>query len=69
LPTFNYAYLGGRDTKAEDYGLGGSVLQAGVTDQSGVDAMGGSLTSELCTQIKLPAANAIIRNLNAAAVG
>ena len=69
LPTFNFAYLGGRDTQAEDYNLGGSVSQSGATDQSGVDAMGGSLTSECCAVFKNPSANAIFTNLTAAAAG
>lgn len=69
LPTVNFAYLGGRDTKAESYGLGGSVTQGSATDQSGVDAMGGSLTSELTMQFKNPSANAIVTNFTAAAVG
>lgn len=69
VPTVNFAYLGGRDTKAEDYTLGGSVTQGSATDQSGVDAMGGSLTSELCAMFKNPSANAIITNFTAAAIG
>lgn len=69
LPTINFAYLGGRDTKAEDYTLGGSVMQGSATDQSGVDAMGGSLTSELCAMFKNPSANAIISNFTAASIG
>lgn len=69
LPTVNFAYLGGRDTKAESYGLGGSVTQGSATDQSGVDAMGGSLTSELTMQFKNPSANAIVTGFTAAAVG
>lgn len=68
-PTIGFAYLGGRDTKAEDYSLGGNVMQGSATDQSGVDAMGGSLLSELCTQFKNPSANAIITNFTAASIG
>lgn len=68
-PTLGFAYLGGRDTKAEDYSLGGNVMQGSATDQSGVDAMGGSLLSELCTQFKNPSANAIITNFTAASIG
>lgn len=68
LPTFNFAYLGGRDTQAEDYGLGGTVAQATV-EGSGVDAMGGSLTSECCAVFKNPSANAVIGNFTAAATG
>lgn len=68
-PTLGFAYLGGRDTKAEDYSLGGTVMQGSAVDQSGVDAMGGSLLSELCTQFKNPSANAIITNFTAASIG
>ena len=69
VPTVNFAYLGGRDTKVEDYNLGGTVTQGSATDQSGVDAMGGSLTSELTMMFKNPSANAILSNFTAAAVG
>jgi hypothetical protein len=58
LSTFKVAYLGDRRTKAEE-----------DFDDNGIDAVGGSLTTELTTVIKNPPANAIITNLTAAAAG
>lgn len=58
LSTFHVAYLGGRRTKKED-----------IMDGNGIDAVGGSLTTELTCVIKNPPANALITNLTAAATG
>lgn len=58
LSTFRVAYLGGRKTKKED-----------IMDGNGIDAVGGSLTTELTCVIKNPPANAVITNLTAAAAG
>lgn len=52
-----------RRTVSEEYNQGGTPVD------SGVDSVGGTLTSELTTEIKNPAANAIIYSLTAAAVG
>lgn len=59
LSTFNVAYLGDRKTKLENFGAG----------DDGVDAEGGSLTTELTCVIKNPPANAILYNFTAAAQG
>lgn len=59
LSTFNVAYLGDRKTKSEEY----------TSAEEGMDATGGSLTTELTCLIKNPPANAIITNLTAAATG
>ena len=57
LSTFNVAYLGDRKTRSEEeFG-------------EGVDAIGGSLTTEMTCLVKNPQANAIIYNLTAAAQG
>jgi len=61
LSTFSVAYLGDRKTRSEEFGA-----QDG---DDGMDATGGSLTTELTTVIKNPPANAIIYNLTAAATG
>ena len=61
LSSFDVVWL--RRTVSEEYN------QAGTPVDSGVDAVGGTLTSELTTEIKNPAANAIIYNLTAAAQG
>lgn len=58
LSTFRVAYLGGRKTKKED-----------IMDGNGIDAVGGSLTTELTCVVKNPPANALITNLTAAAIG
>lgn len=61
LSTFSVAYLGDRKTRSEEFGA-----QDG---DDGIDAVGGSLTSELTTVIKNPPANAVMYNLTAAATG
>lgn len=63
LSSFNLAYLGDRKTQSSEYGANGQALE------SGIDAVGGSLTTELTCLVKNPAANAIIYGLTAAAAG
>jgi hypothetical protein len=58
LSTFKAAYLGGRRTKKED-----------IMDGNGIDAVGGSLTTEMTCVVKNPPANGLITNLTAAAAG
>lgn len=62
LSTFSVAYLGDRKTRSEEYN--GTDPESG-----GLDAVGGSLTTELTCTIKNPPANAIIYNLTAGAAG
>jgi len=64
LPTFNLAYLKGRKTQNKEFNT-----QGGTAQDNGIDAVGGTLTTELTTTIKNTPANAVIRNLTAAAVG
>jgi hypothetical protein len=64
LSSFTLAYLGNRKTMTREFGAEGGD----VTD-NGMDAVGGTLTTELTTVIKNPPANAVIFNLTAAAVG
>lgn len=64
LPTFNLAYLKGRKTKNMEF----NTLGTQAAD-NGIDAVGGTLTTEVTTVIKNTPANAVIRNLTAAAVG
>lgn len=64
LPTFNLAYLSGRKTQNKEFNSSGNTAQ-----DNGIDATGGTLTTELTTTIKNTPANAVIRNLTAAAVG
>jgi hypothetical protein len=58
LPSFNLAYLGNRKTKAMD-----------LLGDEGVDAVGGTLTTEMTCLIKNPQAFAVLYNFTAAAVG
>jgi hypothetical protein len=64
IPTFSVAYLGGRKTENKEFNMSGKEAA-----DNGVDAMGGTLTTELTTVIKNPPANGIMTNLTAAAVG
>jgi Family of unknown function (DUF5309) len=64
LSTFRVAYLGGRKTMKQEFNMNGDT----VVD-NGIDAVGGTLTTELTCVVKNPPANAIITNLTAAAVG
>jgi uncharacterized protein DUF5309 len=68
LSTFRVAYLGDRKTQNREFNSpeGGSDID--VSD-NGIDAVGGTLTTEMTCVVKNPPANAIIYNLTAAAVG
>lgn len=62
LSTFNMAYLGDRKTKNDNFG-------AGSNGDNGLDAQGGTLTTELTCLVKNPPANAVVYNFTAGAVG
>jgi hypothetical protein len=64
LSTFSIAYLNDRKTQVRDYNMSGNIAA-----DNGVDAVGGTLTTELTCLVKNPPANAIIYNLTAAAIG
>lgn len=64
LPTFHLAYLKGRKTSNKEFNTAGNQAA-----DNGIDAVGGTLTTELTTVIKNTPANAVIRNLTAGAVG
>lgn len=64
ISTFNVAYLGDRKTQSKDFNADGTTAQ-----DNGIDAVGGTLTTELTCVIKNPPANAVIYNLTAAAAG
>lgn len=64
LPTFGLAYLAGRQTQNMEFNTKGELAQ-----DNGIDAIGGTLTTEMTALVKNTPANAIIRNLTAAAVG
>lgn len=63
LSTFRTAYLGGRKTKKEEFNMGGQPVD------NGIDAVGGTLTTEMTCVVKNPPANAVIYGLTAAAAG
>lgn len=64
LATFRLAYLGDRKTQNKEFNMTGNTAS-----DNGIDAVGGTLTTELTTVVKNPPANSIIYNLTAAAVG
>lgn len=63
LSTFRVAYLGGRKTRKEEFNMNGQAVD------NGIDAVGGTLTSELTCVVKNPPANAWIKDMTAAAIG
>jgi len=66
LSTFRLAYLGDRKTQNKEFNVPDADMD--VTD-NGIDAVGGTLTTELTCVIKNPPANSIVYNLTAAAAG
>lgn len=60
---FDLAYLGGRKTMSQEYGVSGTPVD------NGIDAVGGTLTTELTMEMRHPTANGYITNLTAPAVG
>lgn len=63
LSTFNVAYLGDRKTQNKEYGTNNDLAD------NGMDADGGTLTTEMTCVVKNPPANAVIRGFTAAAQG
>lgn len=64
LTTFRVAYLGDRKTQNKEFNA-----EMGAADDNGIDAVGGTLTTEMTCVVKNPPANSIIFNLTAAAAG
>jgi len=64
LPTFRLAYLQGRKTTNMEFNTSGNQAA-----DNGIDAIGGTLTTECCPLVKNTPANCVIRGLTAAAVG
>lgn len=64
LSTFNIAYLGDRKTQNKEFNTAGNQAQ-----DNGIDAVGGTLTTECTALVKNPSANAVIWNLTAATTG
>jgi hypothetical protein len=63
LSTFGVAYLRGRKTKFKDFGNGTTAAD------DGIDAMGGTVTTEMTCLVKNAAANGVQYNYTAAAAG
>lgn len=63
LTTFNSAYMTGRKTSNREFNLDGAVVD------NGVDAVGGTLTSELTCLVKNPAADSVLYNFTAGIAG
>jgi len=61
MPALKLAYLNGRDTWSEEYGVGKTVVE------NGVDGIGGSLNSEFAVELINPHSCGLITNLTAAA--
>jgi hypothetical protein len=64
LSTFKTAYLGDRKTQNREFNG-----EPGAADDNGIDALGGTLTTEMTCVVKNPPANGIIYGLTAGAVG
>lgn len=64
LPSFALAYLGDRKTQNREFNSSGNQAQ-----DNGIDAVGGTLTTECTATCKNPPANAVIYNFTAAAAG
>lgn len=64
LSTFNLAYLGDRKTQNKEFNMEGDDVA-----DNGIDAVGGTLTTELTTVVRNPPAFAIGTNYTAAAAG
>lgn len=64
LTSFNIAYLGDRKTQNKNFNV-----DANNAADNGIDAQGGTLTTELTCIVKNPPANAVVYNLTAGAAG
>lgn len=64
ISTFRVAYLGDRKTQNKEFNMDG-----GEANDNGIDAVGGTLTTEMTCVVKNPPANAVIYNLTAGAAG
>lgn len=63
LSTFKVAYLGDRKTQNKEFNADQDA------NDNGIDAVGGTLTTEMTCVVKNPPANVIVHNLTAAAAG
>jgi hypothetical protein len=63
LSTFRAAYLGDRKTQNKEFNADQDA------NDNGIDAVGGTLTTELTCVVKNPPANGVVYNLTAGAAG
>lgn len=63
LSTFRVAYLGDRKTQNKEFNMDMTAAD------NGIDAVGGTLTTELTCVVKNPPANSVVYNLTAGAAG
>ena len=63
LTSFNVAYMTGRKTQSREFNMAGAPVD------NGIDAVGGTLTTEMTCLVKNAAANAVLYNATAGAVG
>ena len=63
MPALKLAYMEGRDTIPESYGV--TPSQQGQVSDSGLDAQGGSLLSELAVELINPSSCALVTDLTA----
>lgn len=67
LSTFRVAYLGDRKTQNKEFNM--PEGSEGDAVDNGIDAVGGTLTTEMTAVVRNPPANAVVFNLTAAAAG
>lgn len=63
MPALKLAYMQGRDTKAEEYGSAGNLVELGT------DGIGGSLTTEFAVELINPASCGMVEGLVAGVAG
>ena len=63
LPTFGVAYMTGRKTQSREFNMAGAPVD------NGIDAVGGTLTTEMTCLVKNPAANGVLYNATAGVAG
>lgn len=66
LTSFAIAYLGNRNTMYQEYGVDGRDVDP---VDNGIDAVGGTFTTECTTEIRNPSASAVLYNFTAGAQG
>lgn len=64
LTTFNLAYLNGRKTQNKEFNVDG-----GAPQDNGIDAVGGTLTSELTSLVKNASADGVLYNFTSGIAG